>query len=211
MDQQTQSTRPTVGSGLTIDEYAELIGCTPTELRALGVSQRNRDSASSVRLSYNDRTGVEVAARYIARGPDGELTRTWRTPELALSALHHDSHEAYVCDIPSPLKRKLRDAGQTLYDEVCDAVDVAIHAALGLAMPSGDAVEMIKQADQTALMIEAADLLLDSGAGIAKATGLAMELPGQPGDSLAPDRARAAFLAAHERLSGSSQTDHRPL
>lgn len=131
-------------------------------------------------------------------------------PELALSALHHDSHEAYVCDIPSPLKRKLRDAGQTLYDEVCDAVDLAIHAALGLAMPSSDAVEMIKQADQTALMIEAADLLLDSGAGIAKATGLAMELPGQLGDSLAPDRARAAFLVAHKRLSGSSQTDHRP-
>src|SRR5215211_3245285 len=28
-------------------------------------------------------------------------------PELALAALHHDSHEAYLCDIPSPLKSKI--------------------------------------------------------------------------------------------------------
>ena len=33
-------------------------------------------------------------------------------PELALAALHHDSHEAYLCDIPSPLKSKIFTATQ---------------------------------------------------------------------------------------------------
>src|SRR5215211_9476558 len=39
-------------------------------------------------------------------------------PELALVALHHDSHEAYLCDIPSPLKWKIRKA-TTVYIDTC--------------------------------------------------------------------------------------------
>ncbi len=31
-------------------------------------------------------------------------------PDLALAALHHDSHEAYLCDLPKPVKNKLEDA-----------------------------------------------------------------------------------------------------
>ncbi len=53
-------------------------------------------------------------------------------PQLGLAALHHDSHEAYVCDIPKPLKRKLSAAGDHTYDEVCEALDTAISAALGI-------------------------------------------------------------------------------
>jgi uncharacterized protein len=36
-------------------------------------------------------------------------------PELALVALHHDSHEAYLCDIPSPMKSKI-SADTDIYD-----------------------------------------------------------------------------------------------
>src|SRR5918996_968485 len=35
--------------------------------------------------------------------------------ELALVALHHDSHEAYLCDIPKPLKSKI-SADTDVYD-----------------------------------------------------------------------------------------------
>src|SRR3712207_997946 len=38
-------------------------------------------------------------------------------PELALVALHHDSHEAYLCDIPTPLKRKI-SARTDVYDQI---------------------------------------------------------------------------------------------
>src|SRR5215211_6559183 len=52
-------------------------------------------------------------------------------PELALVALHHDSHEAYVCDIPSPLKRKIRKA-TTVYKEACDRFDRVIAETFGV-------------------------------------------------------------------------------
>ena len=50
-------------------------------------------------------------------------------------ALHLDSHEAYLCDIPSPLKRKI-SAINNAYKWVCDEVDLAIAEALGFDWPS---------------------------------------------------------------------------
>src|SRR5919112_4269396 len=55
-------------------------------------------------------------------------------PELALAALHHDSHEAYLCDIPAPLKRKIR-ARTNVYDEACKTLDLVIAEAFGLEWP----------------------------------------------------------------------------
>ena len=121
-------------------------------------------------------------------------------PHLALAALHHDSHEAYVCDIPKPLKRKLQDAGDNLYEQVCADLDRAIAQRLEIAPVAPADAEVIKAADNKALMIEAAELLHDGGAGIAAATGLATESTGQLGESLAPDRARQQFLHVHEAL-----------
>jgi 5'-deoxynucleotidase YfbR-like HD superfamily hydrolase len=121
-------------------------------------------------------------------------------PHVALAGLHHDSHEAYVCDIPKPLKRKLTNAGETVYEQVCQALDLAIATRLGLPTLSSDDQKLIKQADNKGLMIEAADLLPDRGDGIANTTGLSMELPGQLGDSLGPERACQQFLHIHEAL-----------
>src|SRR5215211_556381 len=55
-------------------------------------------------------------------------------PELALVALHHDSHEAYLCDIPSPLKSKICTA-TTVYDEICRRFDRTIAEAFGFEYP----------------------------------------------------------------------------
>jgi hypothetical protein len=50
-------------------------------------------------------------------------------PELALVALQHDSHEAHLCDIPSPLKRKI-SAINNAYKRVCDEVGFAMRSIL---------------------------------------------------------------------------------
>src|SRR5919112_3428758 len=52
-------------------------------------------------------------------------------PELALVALHHDSHEAYLCDIPTPLKRQIREA-TSVYREACNRFDRVIGEAFGI-------------------------------------------------------------------------------
>src|SRR5829696_7627425 len=83
-------------------------------------------------------------------------------PELALVALHHDSHEAYLCDIPTPLKRKI-SAATDVYDEACKTLDRVIAEAFGFEWPKQDLPEQraIKRADRQALLIEAARLLPD--------------------------------------------------
>ena len=55
-------------------------------------------------------------------------------PDLALVVLYHDSHEAYLCDIPKPLKRKISKATDA-YDRTCDALDLAIAEAFGFEYP----------------------------------------------------------------------------
>jgi len=48
-------------------------------LAAHGVREQNRDGHVSVRLSYINREGIEVAARYLVREAAGTLGRSWRT------------------------------------------------------------------------------------------------------------------------------------
>jgi 5'-deoxynucleotidase YfbR-like HD superfamily hydrolase len=78
-------------------------------------------------------------------------------PDLAAAGLHHDSHEAFACDVPSPLKRLL----QPRYDQLTDLLDAAIAAALGLDFPDRDSADgaAIKDADRAAFAVEAEALL----------------------------------------------------
>ncbi len=97
-------------------------------------------------------------------------------PELALVALHHDSHEAYLCDIPSPLKRKIRKA-TPVYKDACKTLDRVIAEAFGFEWPEHGSLEqrVIKQADRQALLMEAARLLHDSGEALRRDLGLGEE------------------------------------
>lgn len=72
---------------------------------------------------------------------------TW---QLRMGALHHDDHEAYVGDIPTPLKGIWADS----YYEVTDQLDIAIGDALDLN-PCVFKANDVKRADTLALFIEA--------------------------------------------------------
>jgi uncharacterized protein len=129
-------------------------------------------------------------------------------PELALAALHHDSHEAYLCDIPKPLKRKI-SAATDVYDRVCDTFDRAIAEAFGFELPEEGSPEqsIIKRADDRALLMEANRLLPDGGGALRRDRGfgdeelrdlVALEKP------LTPAEAEDLFLKAHAELTGDA-------
>jgi hypothetical protein len=133
-------------------------------------------------------------------------------PDLATWALHHDSHEAYLTDIPRPLKLKLRAGGvRSVYDDVAAALDGAIAVAFGCEYPgrgSRDA-DIIDRADDVALIVEARGLLVAGDLGIVPKLPLtAREIRVLPelGPSLAPPAAARAFLRAHELTMGTARS-----
>ncbi len=111
-------------------------------------------------------------------------------PELSLAALHHDSHEAFAGDMPTPLKRML---GRQ-YADVCNRLDDAIGQALGIGWPERGSPEAaaIKRADDRALEIEGAELLPNW-----RADGESQSALPALDDPLLPEKAELLFLAAH--------------
>jgi len=93
-------------------------------------------------------------------------------PDLALAALHHDSHEAYIGDMPRPFKDYVADASPQadyLWRNLERAFDVAIERAFDFRSPADrDDIALIKRADECALLMEASRLLPDTN-GYARA------------------------------------------
>lgn len=75
------------------------------------------------------------------------LTSYLVPPEDALSALLHDGQEAFVVDVPRPLKRLLGAS----YAEIEGRVEAAVAAHFGLTLPHPPSV---KEADNAALLWE---------------------------------------------------------
>jgi hypothetical protein len=113
-------------------------------------------------------------------------------PELALAALHHDSHEAYLGDWPSPLKKAI---GIRVFEELAEDLDRAIGEALGL-----DASlfhhDVVKKADYQALLSEAATLKPSRGVGL-HWNNTIVHTP-VPGAGLPPEYAERLFVEAHQ-------------
>lgn len=69
-------------SELTVAAYAERIGCSEGALLDRGLTGRMRGGVSSVRLPFRNRTGAEIAARYLKSGIGDELQRDWTTTSV---------------------------------------------------------------------------------------------------------------------------------
>jgi uncharacterized protein len=86
------------------------------------------------------------------------LVEEWGRPDLSLAALHHDSHEAFICDVPTPLKRLLSSATAT-YEDIAMRLDAAIAMAFGFRVPHGDDKLLIERADRQAFLVEVKALM----------------------------------------------------
>lgn len=121
-------------------------------------------------------------------------------PQLALHALLHDAAEAYLGDIPTPIKHHLllmrgkqREPVSTTEHRILDV----IYLAFGLG-PYVDRLT-IRDADRLALATEARDLM----GGL---TWDGMVPTNEPVlDPLSPRAARTQFMAMFRRLTGGKQ------
>lgn len=78
--------------------------------------------------------------------------------QYALEGLLHDAAEAYIGDMPAPLKRFLQASGNTAYKDLETKIEVAIAEAFELD-DGPVARDTVKYADQRALVTEKIQLL----------------------------------------------------
>lgn len=122
-------------------------------------------------------------------------------PELRSLALHHDSHEAYMGDISSPLKQLLDDRGQVSeLRDLSARLDQAIRSAFGINNPTPEQRAIIKKADLIALRIEAKAMMKDTFATPSIAEPLAAHQLPTISLYLEPQAAYALFLERHREL-----------
>lgn len=139
------------------------------------------------------------------------LVREQGRPDLALAALHHDSHEAFVCDLPTPVKRRLGFTDPASdYGVLCQQLDHAIATAFDYQPPTAPTDQAaIKYADRQALLAEATLLLHDRGAGVRQAlTDQGVDLDSleplpvvRESELLSPSEALDAFTATHHAFT----------
>lgn len=124
-------------------------------------------------------------------------------PEVALAALWHDAHEAYMGDLPTPLKALVGDS----YRDVAARIDEEVCRYLALD-PDECSLRhpYIKYADEVAMLYEASVLMNGPGWAftrqldhrLAKSVSTPEYLGGM---GLAPVRAAELFKARHYLLT----------
>ena len=75
-------------------------------------------------------------------------------PDVCYAALHHDSHEAYLGDVPTPLKALIKETAPQVWERLEWRINLVISSALGIDQ-SLLAHDAVKAADTQALGYEA--------------------------------------------------------
>lgn len=117
---------------------------------------------------------------------------------LQLAGLHHDDPEAYLTDIPRPIKPLLNPT----YDELTEGLAEAIVAGLGLPFHH-DWFEIanVKTADTWALFVEAKALLPSKGRAWRARPIQRVVTPSYFLGGVTPAKARRLYLQRHEELT----------
>jgi len=82
-----------------------------------------------------------------------------RLPAARVYALLHDAAEAYIGDLPTPLKLWLEDAGAGIVGLEMQILFAAIFPAFGLTPPGKEIAADVHEADQIALATEFRDIV----------------------------------------------------
>jgi 5'-deoxynucleotidase YfbR-like HD superfamily hydrolase len=122
------------------------------------------------------------------------------TPAVCFAALHHDSHEAYMGDIPTPFKRLLR----AVWPRIQDRVDAAVCERLGVD-PDLLKHAAVKKADARALLIEANELKSSKGVGSQWSNAKPVAGPPWSAYGHGPEKAEANFLITHYQAKEACQ------
>lgn len=124
------------------------------------------------------------------------------SPYLALAGLHHDDAEAFLLDVPRPMKVLLGRAYEQLTERMDRAIWTALelhHIAIGYLAPKS---AQISWSDDWALAAEAWHLMPSKGAGWFIDGVYDPDDPGPARNGLGRDTdvVYDAFLRTHERL-----------
>ena len=112
--------------------------------------------------------------------------------DQAMEALMHDASEAYICDLPAPVKESPLFAG---YLQVEALIQNAVQAKFGLGFMN---TPEIKQADRVALATEVRDLIAEPQTGVWNSVqpDLHYKCP-----RMSPREAEMLFLNRYEELT----------
>lgn len=137
-------------------EYVDVSNPEPGNIRLDDVAHA---LANTCRFGGHCKTFYSVAEHAVFVSM--RLERKGGRPALCLSGLHHDDAEAYLGDIPRPLKPLLGFG----YEALTNRMDEAIADALLLPAVDSSSKRAIKREDNWALFVEAKHLLPSGGDG----------------------------------------------
>lgn len=119
-------------------------------------------------------------------------------PTHALWGLLHDAAEAYLVDLPRPVKQSLRAAGITVFDALEQQIMEAVCARFGLTMPQPQSVDT---ADVLLLVTEARDLMAPLAPGWQHTEANGFRALPERLIPVGPAEAEAMFLERFEELT----------